>query len=112
MAPIIPIFAAIGGALTAGAATGTAAVVVGGAATALAAGGVAATAYSAGKNSGVKKATNSMLSQRQQLTKDKASLDSGGDTGTSAARSKALYFNDSAGVLGNASVGRRQLLAT
>ena len=50
--------------------------------------------------------------QAQQSAGDKASLDSGGETGTSASRSQALYSNGSSGILGNASVGRRQLLAT
>ncbi len=115
MAPLIPIFVAIGSAV--GASAGTAAV-VGGAVTALAVGGVAAgtaaVAHSMGKASGAKKAANSMMAQQQpqQDLSEKASLDKAGETGTGATRSQALYTNSSSGILGNASIGRRQLLAT
>ena len=114
MAPIIPIFTAIGGALTAGAATGTAAAVIGGAATALTVGGVAAgtaaVAHSAGKASGAKKAARELLSD--QSVGNSATANGDGETGTAARRSLAMSSTSSSGVLGNATVGRRQLLAT
>ncbi|UKI40499.1 MAG: hypothetical protein L6V95_09925 [Candidatus Melainabacteria bacterium] len=50
--------------------------------------------------------------QPQQDLSEKASLDKAGETGTGATRSQALYTNSSSGILGNASIGRRQLLAT
>ncbi len=115
MAPLIPVFVAVGTAL--GASAGTAAV-VGGVATAVGAaavvGGTAAVAHSMGKAKGAQKAASAMQQNGMggASATDGASSESSNETGTNKTRSMALYSNGSSGLLGNATVGRRSLLAS
>lgn len=107
MAVMTTIGTAIAGAVGA-TVTGAAATAIGVGATAAVVGGTAAAAYGIGKSKGKQSAARSMLLSGG--SSDTASTDSVGDT--SRKRTQALYSNDSEGVLGNATVGRRQLLAT
>jgi len=90
--------------------SGAAATAIGVGATAAVVGGTAAAAYGIGKSIGKQSAARSMLLSGG--SSDTATTDSEGNK-NARTRSQALYMdNGSQGVLGNASVGRRQLLAT
>lgn len=114
MGILAAIGAAVGGifgaSLTGGAAVAAGAATVAAGAAAVG-GGAYAIGNSAGQSKGAQKAA-SALSSSSGSAGASATSDAAGETGTNKTRSLAMYNTGSSGVLGNASVGRRALLAS